>query len=317
MNRLSFLKYLSSTLLTSAPLASLISSNDFYSDANSQLFTVKNFTEPGSFTSGAEGPAVDINGNLYAVNYLRQQTIGKISPDGEASVFLELENGSIANGIRFNSNGYMLLADYVNHNVLKVNMNTRDVSVYSHSEQMNQPNDIAIGRNDIVYASDPNWSDSEGQIWRIDQSGKATLLENNMGTTNGIEVSADEKKLYVNESVQRNIFQYDLSSDGEISNKRLLIQFSDFGMDGMRCDLDGNLYVTRHGKGTVAIISADGEIIRDIPLAEGKNATNLAFGGPDGCTVYVTVADVGNVQVFRTNRPGRSWKIYQEKNENK
>jgi gluconolactonase len=277
-----------------------------------ELFAARHFTEPDSFTSGVEGPAVDIDGNLYAVNYNRQHTIGKVTPGGEASVFIELSDGSIANGIRFNSNGDMLLADYVNHNVLKVDMETREVSVFAHQPEMNQPNDIAIGANDIIYASDPNWSESTGKLWRVNRDGSTTLLEDGMGTTNGIEVSTDESKLYVNESVQRNVWEYDLSPDGDVSNKRLLIQFSDYGMDGMRCDIDGNLYITRYGKGTVAVVSPGGDVIREIEMADGDNISNLAFGGPDGRTVYVTVADIGNIQTFRTDRPGRSWKLYEE-----
>ena len=87
-----------------------------------------------------------------------------------------------------------------------------------------------------------------GRIWRIDTDGKMYLLEDNMGTTNGIEVSPDEKTLYVNESVQRKVWAYDLSDSGTISNKRLLIEFPDFGMDGMRCDVDGNLYISKTWK---------------------------------------------------------------------
>ncbi|MBM3240313.1 SMP-30/gluconolactonase/LRE family protein [Candidatus Poribacteria bacterium] len=276
---------------------------------NEKLFTSKSFTEPGGFTSGIEGPACDAEGNLYAVNYARQHTIGKVTPEGECSIFVELPNGSIGNGIRFNRAGFMLIADYTNHNILKVDMNTREISVYAHEPTMNQPNDIAIGANDIVYASDPNWAKSTGQIWRIDTDGAVTLLEPNMGTTNGIEVSPDEKTLYVNESVQRNIWAYDLSEKGEISNKRLLIQFPDFGMDGMRCDVAGNLYVTRHGKGTVAKVSPQGEVLLEVQLT-GKQCTNVAFGGPDGRTCYVTVADKGNIECFRTNLPGRSWQLF-------
>ena len=124
-----------------------------------------------------------------------------------------------------------------------------------------------------------------------------------MGTTNGIEVSPDEKALYVNESAQRNIWAYDLSPEGEVSNKRLLIQFPDFGMDGIRCDIEGNLYVTRHGKGTIAKLSPAGEVLLEVPLT-GKLCSNIAFGGPDGRTCYVTMADRGNVEVFR-RRPTR------------
>ncbi len=276
---------------------------------NEELFISSEFTPVNGFTSGIEGPACDSDGNLYAVNFERQHTIGKVTPEGKASVFVELSNGSIGNGIRFNSEGYMFIADYTNHNVLKVDMDTLEISVHAHEPKMNQPNDLAISANDILYASDPNWGASTGQLWRVDTNGKTTLLEADMGTTNGIEVSPDERVLYVNESSQRNVWKYELSPDGEISNKQLLIQFPDFGMDGMRCDVEGNLYVTRHGKGTVAKLSPDGEVLLEVELS-GKNCTNVAFGGPDGRTCYVTMADRGNIEVFRVNAAGRSWMLY-------
>jgi sugar lactone lactonase YvrE len=131
-----------------------------------------------------------------------------------------------------------------------------------------------------------------------------------MGTTNGIEVSPDEKTLYVNESAQCNVWAYDLSANGNVSAKRLLIQFPDFGMDGMRCDIDGNLYITRHGKGTIAKLSPAGDILREIELGD-SNPSNIAFGGPDGCTAYVTLQQTGNVECFRVERPGRSWQLLQ------
>lgn len=278
------------------------------------LFESRTLVPPGSFTSGIEGPAVGPKGTVYAVNYDRQHTIGMVTPEGEASVFVELPEGSTGNGIRFTSEGTMLVADYTGHNVLSVDVDARDVSVYAHESQMNQPNDIAIGANDLLYASDPNWGASTGQLWRIDRDGSTTLLEDSMGTTNGIEIGPNEKTLYVNESVQRNVWAYDLSENGEISNKRLFIDFSDHGLDGMRADVDGNLYITRHGKGTVAKVSPKGEVIREIEL-EGENPTNVAFGGEDGRRAYVTVADNGNIETFRVDRPGRSWKLRQSNTE--
>jgi gluconolactonase len=315
VDRRECLRLIGGGLLSAAPAAAILPSLAGCawpgpSGSRDELFVTRHFTDPGTFTRGIEGPAVDRDGNLYAVNFERQHTIGKVTPDGVASVFVELPGGSIANGIRFDSRGRMLLADYVNHNVLAVDMQTRAISVFAHEPRMNQPNDLAIGANDIVYASDPAWSQRTGQIWRVGTDGRTTLLEADMGTTNGIEVGADEATLYVNESVQRNVWAYDLSPRGEISNKRLLIQFDDHGMDGMRCDVDGNLYITRYGKGTIAVVSPAGSVIREVPLASGSNPSNLAFGGPDGRTVYVTVADVGNVQVFRNDRPGRSWALH-------
>ena len=274
------------------------------------LYTSSIFTEPGGFTSGIEGPACDLQGNLYAVNFHYQGTIGKVTPQGESSVFIELPDGSIGNGIRFHSGGDMLIADYTNHNVLRVDMESLAITAYAHEPAMNQPNDIAIGANDIVYASDPNWAEQTGQIWRVGTQGQVDLLETGMGTTNGIEVSPDEKTLYVNESAQCSVWAYNLSADGDVSAKRLLIQFPDFGMDGMRCDIDGNLYVTRHGKGTIAKLSPSGDILREIVLGDA-NPSNIAFGGSDGCTAYVTLQQTGNVERFRVERPGRSWQLLQ------
>jgi sugar lactone lactonase YvrE len=272
-----------------------------------ELFRSSVFTPLNSFTSGVEGPAVDKSGILYAVNFEHDSTIGRILPNGIGKIFLKLPNGSIGNGLRFNNRGDMLIADYTNHNILKVDMSTKQIQIFAHEPGMNQPNDIAIDSKDRLYASDPNWKDSTGSIWRVDLNGKVTLLEENMGTANGIEVSPDEKTLYVNESVQRNVWAYNLS-DGKISNKRLLIRFEDYEMDGMRCDIKGNLYIARYGKGTIVKVSPTGKILKEIILA-GKNPSNVAFGGKDGRTIYVTVQDKGNIETFRVDTPGREWKM--------
>lgn len=273
------------------------------------------------FTSGIEGPAVDRDGRVYIVNYEKEGTIGVVQPDGKASLFVTLPEGSIANGIRFGPPPpaagrvdapswseplVMYVADYTRHNVLLIDPVTKAVRVFAHEGSMNQPNDVAIAADGRLFASDPNWKAGTGQIWRIDRDGGVTRLETRMGTTNGIEVSPDGRRLYVNESVQRNVWVYDLSPRGELSGKRLLIKFDDFSMDGMRVDVDGNLYVTRHGKGTVAKVSPEGRLLREVRL-QGSKPSNIAFGGPDGRTAYVTLQDRGAVETFRVESPGREW----------
>lgn len=283
----------------------------FAQNSNSGLFNSSTFTPLKSFPTGVEGPAVSSSGMVYAVNFGNQGTIGQVTPGGEASLFVLLPAGSIGNGIRFNSKGEMFIADYTKHNILRVNMATKEVSVFAHNPKMSQPNDIAIDSKDRLYASDPNWKASTGRIWRIDTKGWFKLLDS-MGTANGIEVSPDDKLLYVNESVQRKVWVYDLSEDGNISNKRLFHEFPDFGMDGMRCDVDGNLYISRHGKGTVVKLSPTGKLIQEITLM-GKLPSNVAFGGSDGRTMYVTLQDKGNLESFRVDRPGREWSMQKKK----
>jgi sugar lactone lactonase YvrE len=276
------------------------------------LYTARAFTKPQGWTEGIEGPAVDRFGNLYAVNFARQHTIGKVAPDGVESVFVELPEGSTGNGIRFTRAGLMLIADYTGHNLLAVDMDTRKVAIYAEEGRMNQPNDLAITAGDVVFASDPNWKESTGNMWRVGVDRKVTLVESGMGTSNGIEVSPDERTLYVNESAQLNVWAYDLSDSALPSRKRLLIRFPDFGLDGMRADVDGSLYITRWGKGTIAKVSPDGRVLLEVAL-HGKRPTNIAFGGPDGCTAYVTVADSDccNIETFRVEHPGREWMLAQ------
>lgn len=275
-----------------------------------KLFESVEFTYPNSFTHGVEGPATDIDGNIYAVNFSHEGTIGIISPTGKPALFIELPDSSIGNGIRFDSHHNMLIAEYKMHNVLRINMKTKAISLLAHEPKMTQPNDLAIDSRDRVYASDPNFKMNTGRIWRIDTDGRITLLDSLNGPANGIEVSPDEKRLYVNAG--RKVWSYHLSHNGELSNKQLLIEFSDFGTDGMRCDMAGNLYIARIGKGVIAKISPKGKIIREIKLI-GKKPTNVAFGGKDGRTVYVTLMDMGNLERFHVDIPGREWKMQRKK----
>jgi len=274
--------------------------------ANTDQKTTSDWMPEKSFTQGVEGPAVDKNGNLYAVNFQQEGTIGKVTAQGEAQIFLNLPNGSIGNGIRFDKQGNMYIADYVNHNVLKYSPDSQKLSVYAHNEKMNQPNDIAIMDNGYLFASDPNWTKSSGNIWRINKDGSIILLEKDMGTTNGIEVSPDNKTLYVNESVQRNIWQYDIDAQGNITNKRLFFKFDDHGLDGMRTDKQGNLYVARYGAGVVAVISKDGKLVKTIKLT-GQHPTNIAFGGKDGKQVFVTMQKRGAIETFSNEFSGRNF----------
>jgi gluconolactonase len=271
-----------------------------------ELFVASDHTAENLFTNNIEGPAFDKKGNLYVVNFGKDGTVGLVKPDGKAELFITLPEGSTANSVKFDSKGTMYLADYTGHNVLKVDMKTKAVSPYVHNDGFNQPNDIIVNKKDQLFASDPNWKAGTGQLWRIDAGGKAVLLEEAMGTTNGIALSPDEKTLYVNESVQRKIWAFDVDESGNISNKRLFAEFPDFGFDGMACDNVGNLYVTRYGKGTIAIMSPGGKVLREVQL-KGKRCSNLVFGGKKGKTVYVTMQDRKGLEKFQAENPGKGY----------
>jgi sugar lactone lactonase YvrE len=279
--------------------------------ADEKLFVATPLTPEHAFTPGIEGPGCDKDGNVFVVNFAKQQTIGRTTPAGKTEIFVTLPNKSTGNGIVFDKKGFLYVADYVEHNVLKIDPATKAITVFAHEPKMNQPNDLAIAADGTLFASDPNWEKETGQLWRIDTDGKTTRLADGMGTTNGLDLSPDGKTLYVNESRQRNVWAFPVNADKSLGAKKLVKKFDEHGFDGMRIDVDGNLYVTRHGKGTVIKMTPAGETLKEIDVL-GSKPSNLCFGGPDGRTVYVTEVDHGRLVSFRVDKPGLAWQRLKE-----
>jgi len=272
------------------------------------LFESRQLTPPGEYTFGIEGPAVDAAGNLYVVNHLRQGTIGKVAAGAARSeLFATLPSGSVGVSIRFGRDNRMYVADYRGHNVFVFEPGTAEPRVYFHSDTFNQPNDMTIARDGTIYASDPNWRGRSGQVWRIapGANGAPMASERKLTTTNGIDLSPDEKTLYVGESETREIWAYRIDG-AKLAAPRLIKKFPDFSIDGLRTDMDGRIYVARILKGTVEILTPEGKTIREVAL-KAKEPTNLAFGGPDGKTVYVTQRQGGFIETFRVDRAGREF----------
>ena len=274
------------------------------------LFESRQLTPFGEYTPGIEGPAVDAGGTLYVVNFQRQGTIGKLSPGAARSeLFAALPNGSIGNGIRFDRDGRMYVADFKKHNVFVFEHGQTVPRVYFHSNHFNQPNDLAVAADGTLYASDPSFPRRTGQIWRITRGpngtgrGEVMSSERRMGVTNGLDLSSDGATLYVSESNAREVWAYQLDG-AKLTAPRLVKKFEAFELDGLRTDLDGRIFVTRPLNGTVAVLAPDGTLVRDIPL-RGKEPTNLTFGGPDGKTVFVTQRQGRFIEAFRVDRPGR------------
>ena len=277
--------------------------------AQDALFESRQMT-PGEYTGGIEGPAFGPDGNLYVVNFQDSGTIGKLKPGAEQSeLFAKLPAGSIGNGIRFDGEGRMYVADYKLHNVFVFEPGQDSPQVYFHSDSLNQPNDLAIARDGTLYLSDPDFKGGTGQIWRVTRgpdgkgSGEVLLSERKLGVTNGIDLGPDDETLYVGESNTREVWSY-RPVGSKLTEPRLINKFDSSDLDGLRTDIDGNIFVTRPGNGTVAMLAPDGTLVREIATL-GKKPSNLTFGGPGGKTIFVTQVDGGYVESFRVSRPGR------------
>jgi sugar lactone lactonase YvrE len=278
--------------------------------AETKLFESVQVTPAGEYTFGIEGPAADLDGNLFVVNFGKPGTVGKLPAGGVASEkFIELPDGSVGNGIRFDRNGTMFVADYKKHNIFAIAKGSVEPVVWFHSDEMSQPNDITIARDGTVYASDPNWKGREGHIWRIAKApggpvqGQVMSAPRAMGTTNGIDLSPDGKTLYVGESSNGQIWSYAIRGN-ELADAKLVKTFQPDTIDGLRTDVTGRLYVARILKGTIALMKPNGAVEREVAL-KGKEPTNVAFGGSDGKTVFVTQRQGGFIESFRTDQQGR------------
>jgi signal peptidase len=277
--------------------------------AQDRLFVSAQLTPAGEYISEIEGPAVDAAGNLYAVNLHRAGTIGELTPGaGISRLFATLPDGSIGSGIRFDREQRMYVADYRRHNIFVLDPGTDTPKLYFHSSDFSQPNDLAMARDGTLFASDPDFARHTGRVWRIDRavdgaSGAPMHSARPMGEANGIDLSPDGTTLYVSETDTREVWAY-LIDGNTLTHPRLVVRFPTSKLDGLRTDRAGRLFVARPGNGTVAIVSPDGKVLREVQL-QGKYPTNLTFGGPRGRTVFVTQVDGGFIESFTTDVSGR------------
>jgi len=105
--------------------------------------------------------------------------------------------------------------------------------------------------------------------------------------SNGVALSPAEDVLYVGDL--NGVWVYAVADDGSVATPGALIEGVAGGVDGMAVDCAGNLYVTNHGAGEITVVSPALEIIGTITVR--PSLTNVAFGGPDGTTLYATAGD--------------------------
>ncbi len=159
--------------------------------------------------------------------------------------------------------------------------------------RLSSPNDVVVRSDGTIWFTDPDYGlgDREQEtpgnyVYRLDEStGETTAVVTDMVRPNGLCFAPDEATLYVADSGDpRNIRAYVVAEDGAVSGGDVFASIDVGFPDGIRCDALGNVW-TSSGDGA-QIYSAAGDLIGRVLLPEG--AANLAFGGPDGMTVYFT-----------------------------
>lgn len=268
-----------------------------------------------------EGPAVDAAGNVFFSD-IQGNRILKMDAQGTVSVF-RADSGR-TNGNTFDGQGRLISCEGSENGpggrrrVVRTDMQTGNIEVLTEryeGKRYNSPNDVVVdpaGRiwfTDPLYAPDRSIMEHEHEaVYRIDTDNRVTrvITQPAIGRPNGLAVTPDGRTLYVIDSNyirpdgNRKIWAFDILDDGNVAKQREVFSFGrGRGGDGMRLDTQGNLWVaagvaaprTANESGDVLtgvyVISPSGKLLGRIPIAEDV-ITNLAFGGSDKKTLYVT-----------------------------
>jgi gluconolactonase len=214
---------------------------------------------------------------------------------GVTSVFRQPSN--FANGNTRDRHGRLVTCEHGNRRVTRTE-HDGTITVLADSAdgaRLNAPNDVVVGPDDAVWFTDPGYgilSDYEGgkadaelptAVYRVDPDGSgAERVLDDLDRPNGLCFSPDASRLYVVDSgATRSIHVYDVVA-GRPANRRTFAQMSPGTSDGIRCDVDGNVWSAAGGGGDgydgVHVFAPDGMLIGQVVLPEV--CANLCFGGP-------------------------------------
>ncbi|MCY4659836.1 MAG: SMP-30/gluconolactonase/LRE family protein [Acidobacteria bacterium] len=213
-----------------------------------------------------------------------------------------------SNGLTLDSDGRLVIAEHGNRRISRVEEDgSRTVLADSYEgSRLNSPNDLVYASDGSLYFTDPSYGlegleesplrelDFNG-VYRLSPDGELELLVRDQSRPNGIALSHDERVLYVanSDADQKVWMAYDLTDEGA-ANARVFYDVNDQdapgAADGMKVDLEGNVFAT--GPGGVWVFGWDGVHLGTI--IPDENPANVAWGG-DGRTLYMTA----NTGVYR------------------
>lgn len=256
---------------------------------------------PGTSTSVGssglvEGP-IWWNGALYLSHFWGSADGTVMRYEGGALEVLLDAAGT--NGLAHDVDGQLLAADHLNGAIaaLDLEAGTRTFVIETfEGARFNSPNDLTVRDDGNLYFTDPTYQAPQPQpqpvagVYRVDPSGGVELFETGLSQPNGISLAPDQGALYVGDN--GGLTRYALEADGSVVTPGAAFGTDVAGVDGMAVDCAGNVYATFHGVGIVAVFSPDGERLGDIAVA--PQVTNVAFGGEDRTTLFITAGNPDN-----------------------
>lgn len=261
---------------------------------------------------GTEGPIAAPDGSLLFTE-TRANRITRIAADDTTTTFLENSNGS--NGLAYNRKGELVTVQVNKPRVGIVYPLGKEKTLAEQFEGVPflRPNDLVLSskRGDIYFTdsgaapapatANHSAASPRPAVYRINAKGKLTRVANDIERPNGIQLSPDEKVLYVANTWGEHLLAYDIKKDGSVGARRNFAKLDGFrkgdngvyssGADGLAVDAKGRVYVA--STAGIQVFDARGQALGTIALP--KAPQNLAFAGKDRKTLYV----VGRGAVYR------------------
>ncbi len=222
-----------------------------------------------------------------------------------------------SNGLSVDAQGRLHLCEHGDRRVTRIEKDGKKTVLADNymGKRLNSPNDLAMHPNGDIYFTDPPYGLAKGDkreldftgVFRISgKDGTLSLVSKSLNP-NGIALAPDLKKLYVTNGGSWMVFP--VNEDGTTREGKLFVNTKQWkltqakvgGLDGMKCDVHGNLFAT--GPGGVCVIAPDGTLLGR--LLTGDRTANLCFGGEDGQTLFVCVNH--RIGMVRTTTKGIGW----------
>lgn len=213
------------------------------------------------------------------------------------------------NGNCFDRDGNILSCEHASSQVVRHEHDgklIRPIATHFEGKELNSPNDIVVDAKGRIWFTDPGFGRSREElgilrdqeldfqgVYRLDPDGNLTLIARDFLAPNGLCLSLDERRLFVNDSWDPCIHVFDIEEDGSVSGGEIWARVTGeqpkermWVPDGMKVDMSGNIYC--NGPGGVHIFSPDADCLGAIMLPE--KSTNFCFGGAKRDWLYITAS---------------------------
>jgi gluconolactonase len=264
---------------------------------------------------GTEGPIALPDGSMiFTENLVSRLT--RIDKDDNVSTFLEDTHGSMSLG--FDAKGRLIAGELVpEHSKVGVIYPKGSETVLAENFG-GRPNDLVVDRRGGVYFTVPNPDIQPGAprppefapaVYYIPPGGKEKKIAEGITFPNGIQLSPDEKTLYVSDTRGEYLLALDVQPDGTVANRRNFAKYEgvrkteagiNSGADGMAVDSEGRVYCA--AVTGVQVFSPKGDYLGNIPVS--RPPQNLAFAGADKKTLYI----VGRGAAYRVQMLSQGYK---------